>query len=708
MALAHYIGYIENTSTGKPLPSVVVLVYSAAGGVLQPVFADLSGTAKPLVESDDNGGYDFYIADGNYDIEHVYNGVVRNRISNIAIFNPDNYAAGGDLAGTGGAALVGTANGDTVQEYLDSIDSRLSEVSVGTFVEAQLAVVPVTVGQLVTTGRNSAGDGGAATYVRWAAPMAALIANQEGYSWFESADGAQWTLIDVEVRPEMFGAMGHATNDEGLAIRRMFEHATGKTVLITKTHRYKSQTAGVDDIRIYSNTRVQGVSALTCGFKRIPNTLGEAMATPAYGVWCQDADEVYISDIFHDVQRSGLGQPSATNQRVNGLLVRGRNGRVRVERMIVLNATGYAFYQGAVAADHSTDVVMTDCTAINSQVSFELTGKDSAWRLERPRSLQYVTDGGAVVPPECGYHQYGGVGAAYHDEPYHRGGATAVLAVLTDAFENQNVEYKNSDFEISIPALACAIVRNDNFGANGKLSQARFIGGRIVNTNGPASDFAAALVDVNDAQFIGRTAALGVGPNSIVALSGDFDIQCIEPITTPSGSAALAAVIDAAATATRTPTGSITATHLNGGAEVAVFGDITLVDDTFIDPPIGGGVLGTEAPRHIQRLRGFKVEGPSGITDFINAGGNVYWASMTLGAIPTGWTASSQNTDFDKVIVSASLELAGQAGVVSTVPHGIHWYRRPGVSVPEVFFVINSTAALPAGTRLRYDIIEEA
>lgn len=577
----------------------------------------------------------------------------------------------------------------------------MSELQILSFTEAQITNVGAAVNYIQTLCRVEVGDSGGATYVRWNSSIPALIANQEGYGWFESADGAQWTLTDTEIRPEMFGAMGHVTNDEGLAIRRMFEFASGRTVLITKTHRYKSQTAGVDDIRIYSNTKVQGISALTCGFKRIPNELTEQLTTPAYGIWCQDVEEVYISDIFHDVQRSGLGQPDTTNQRVNGLLIRGKNDRVRIERMIVLNATGYAFYQGAVDGDFSTDVIMTDCTAINSQVSFELTGKDSVWRLERPRSLQYVTDGGAVVPGECGYHQYGGVAGAYHENPYHRGSAVAVLSVLTDAFENREVVYENPDFEVSIPGIATAIVRNDAFGTNGKRSQAKFIGGRVVNTNGPASDFTAALIDVVGTQFIGRTAALGVGANSIASLSGDFDIQCIEPVTTPIGSAALGAVIDVSAVCTRTPTGSITATHLNGGAEVAVSGIITAVKDTYFDPPYSGAGGGTEAPRIRQRKKGWRIQGGNGASDIISAGSASgvfrYWSSILFDTTPADWS---------KVDVRLSF---GDSNDVFTYPPpaSIKWVRRPGVSAREVFVTIGSSAALSATTRLHYEILEE-
>ena len=93
MALAHYIGYVENVSTGKALEGAVIRVYSYPGNILQSTFADLSSTPKPVVSSDVNGGFDFYIADGAYDIEYVVAGDVLTRLVNVPIYNPANNFA---------------------------------------------------------------------------------------------------------------------------------------------------------------------------------------------------------------------------------------------------------------------------------------------------------------------------------------------------------------------------------------------------------------------------------------------------------------------------------------------------------------------------------------------------------------------------------------------------------------------------------------
>lgn len=133
MALAHYQGYVENVSTGKALEGAVIRVYSYPGNILQSTFLDLASTPLPVVTSDANGAFEFYIADGAYDIEYVYNGDVLTRLVNIAIFNPANYApsanvdtilgasaADGDLGTFTGATI---ANESTVKGALQALET---------------------------------------------------------------------------------------------------------------------------------------------------------------------------------------------------------------------------------------------------------------------------------------------------------------------------------------------------------------------------------------------------------------------------------------------------------------------------------------------------------------------------------------------------------------------------------------------------------
>lgn len=113
MALAHYQGYVENVSTGKALPDAVIRVYSFPANVLQSTFADPSSTPKPVVSSDANGAFNFYIPDGVYDLEYVYNGDVLTRLTNIPIYNPANALPAAELAASGGSALVGFSHANT-------------------------------------------------------------------------------------------------------------------------------------------------------------------------------------------------------------------------------------------------------------------------------------------------------------------------------------------------------------------------------------------------------------------------------------------------------------------------------------------------------------------------------------------------------------------------------------------------------------------
>lgn len=108
MALAHYQGYVENVSTGKALEGAVIRVYSYPGNILQSTFADPSSTPKPVVSSDANGAFNFYIPDGFYDLEYVYNGDVLTRLVNIPIYNPANALPAADL-GAFGEVLVANA-----------------------------------------------------------------------------------------------------------------------------------------------------------------------------------------------------------------------------------------------------------------------------------------------------------------------------------------------------------------------------------------------------------------------------------------------------------------------------------------------------------------------------------------------------------------------------------------------------------------------
>lgn len=87
----HRVDTVFNSTTSKAIPGVQVQVYDS-GGSLVPIYADESGTpiasvsgiANTAVTSDD-GRYDFWVADGTYDIRFFYGSSLVDTLSKIAM-----------------------------------------------------------------------------------------------------------------------------------------------------------------------------------------------------------------------------------------------------------------------------------------------------------------------------------------------------------------------------------------------------------------------------------------------------------------------------------------------------------------------------------------------------------------------------------------------------------------------------------------------
>ncbi len=168
MALAHYQGYVENVSTGKALEGAVIRVYSYPGAVLQPVFADLASTPKPTVSTNANGAFDFYIADGNYDIEYVSGGVVLDRLPNVPILNPSNYPIGADVDTILGAAAAtghfGTFTGTTIADN-STAKTALQALETATELRPTSATLAASGGSGLS-GHNNTGTGAIDTTIQ--------------------------------------------------------------------------------------------------------------------------------------------------------------------------------------------------------------------------------------------------------------------------------------------------------------------------------------------------------------------------------------------------------------------------------------------------------------------------------------------------------------------------------------------------------------
>jgi hypothetical protein len=106
----HRFGTVAQKREGgtlSVLEGVTVLVYSYPGNILQSVFADESSTPKPVILSDENGNFDFYIPVGDYTEEYIYQGAVIERNENIGMNNDNDEPIRADLANpAAGSRLV--------------------------------------------------------------------------------------------------------------------------------------------------------------------------------------------------------------------------------------------------------------------------------------------------------------------------------------------------------------------------------------------------------------------------------------------------------------------------------------------------------------------------------------------------------------------------------------------------------------------------
>jgi hypothetical protein len=110
-----YFNTVTNQATGRPFSGVDVRVLNSDGS-LASIYGDSSGTTQDNpVTTGSSGRYEFYVPAGTYDFEFLYGDEVVDTVTDVTI------AVGAtDLSDDAGASSVGTTNGDTVQEALDS------------------------------------------------------------------------------------------------------------------------------------------------------------------------------------------------------------------------------------------------------------------------------------------------------------------------------------------------------------------------------------------------------------------------------------------------------------------------------------------------------------------------------------------------------------------------------------------------------------
>lgn len=125
----HYVNSIQNTR-GDALIGYFVQLVSPTTSEVVDIYADDNGT--PIVtesgivnmaEVDSDGNASFFVESGSYHINiYATDGTTfLKQIANVPMITPGDFVTGADLADTGGAALVGTSDGGTVQEAVDRI-----------------------------------------------------------------------------------------------------------------------------------------------------------------------------------------------------------------------------------------------------------------------------------------------------------------------------------------------------------------------------------------------------------------------------------------------------------------------------------------------------------------------------------------------------------------------------------------------------------
>lgn len=125
----HYHNSIQNTR-GDALIGYFVKAVDITSGDVVDIYADESST--PIVsvsgeanaaEVDSDGNVSFYVESGTYhlDIYATDGSTLVKTIENIPMITAGDFLTDGQLADEGGAAMVGTSDGGTVQEALDRI-----------------------------------------------------------------------------------------------------------------------------------------------------------------------------------------------------------------------------------------------------------------------------------------------------------------------------------------------------------------------------------------------------------------------------------------------------------------------------------------------------------------------------------------------------------------------------------------------------------
>lgn len=125
----HFYDVVINDNTGVPLSGVIIRLYTSAG-ILVPLFADEAGTTPieavsgipDAAVTDGDGNYDFYVADGKYDLRFFIGDALLKVMPNIQMvvaasdLDVQGKAQAAAVGVSGSATNLGTFTGSTIPD----------------------------------------------------------------------------------------------------------------------------------------------------------------------------------------------------------------------------------------------------------------------------------------------------------------------------------------------------------------------------------------------------------------------------------------------------------------------------------------------------------------------------------------------------------------------------------------------------------------
>lgn len=583
-------------------------------------------------------------------------------------------------------------------------------ISGGTFAAA--------ITRVSTRGFAAANDGGAATYTRWTAGMAALAVGGEGVWWFTASDGSKWQLAENQIFTlPMFGAMGDPTltrttiaqnvvvgTNEKARIQAAMDAPMVRDLIITRQH----WTA--HSLQKPSGKRLVGYDRATCGIHVIPLVGDQAAPTWALGV--EDDDSGECERFFINCQRSGWNPALATDNaqhlknRCSGLVIRRDSRNVRISRVDVYNSWGYSHYTSAGAAGNAgptpRNIVRQDCRAYNGDTCFQTTGLGITETLINCWGYKDPIDGGSSIYMECAFHSYSGVGRLHRIRCGFVGSAPAVLDSIADGLNTELIINEDCDFRTTGGQFAITVNNPDPTGVTNaanvgkKVLDYRIIRSRVAPDRvfaGGATPYAVHATYANVSVIGGTLGGLGIfaGAGAAIEVHSGPDVSALAPTGVGYGGISVVALTtDGGGTIDwYGKAGSVSAVNEETPALAATgFGNVGV---TFHDLPNMTPAPGGSAPVYAEIVQ--RVVGNKTAAEMTNAGYSVppnYWFTLDL---PQP-VASRDRTSF-----AFSLERDDNNTTGPEWSASIRWMGEGQVQV-----YVNSPGL--AGCRLRYVVTE--